>query len=74
MVRLLVLHLRGFDSPLFDLHHGFGIARPVDGFLFRLAECIRMEVIAAFGISLVFFHLDAIPVSEGIMSYAGHLP
>ena len=74
MVGLLCSHFLGFNPPLPELQYSFGIARQVDGFLFRLAECIRMEVIAAFGISLVFFHLDAIPISEGIMSYAGDLP
>ena len=74
MVWLLVLHLRGFDAALFDLHHDFRVARPVDGFLFRLAECFRVEIVATLDFGLVFFDLDAILISEGIMSYAGDLP
>ena len=67
-------HLPGVKSPLAELLHALRIARPVDGFLFGLAERFRVQVVSALGLELVFFDRDAILPRECVVADACHLP
>src|SRR6185503_8325077 len=63
-----------FKSPLAELLHAFRVARPVDGFLFGLAERFRVKVVSALGLDLVFFDRDATLPRECVVADACHLP
>src|SRR5262249_6710127 len=67
-------------EPVFDLgwplteSHQLTVTRPVDTALFRLTECIRVEVVAVLRFRLVLFYRYAILVGPAVLTNTSNLP
>src|SRR5215469_2657619 len=61
-------------APLLEPLHGGGMERPLYPPLFRLAVCIRVQVVTAFSLWLGFFDCKRGLPRARVRAHSGHLP